>query len=283
MGNRYPMPCKKPIWTPKNIEGLLLWLRSDKGVTSGSGVSAWADQSGNGYNATQSTSGKQPLLTASEFGTIPGVVFDGIDDFLEIDSSIVSYFNSPTKAFTIAIVYRLLADITVGVRQNIFSLGGDTYSLYYPGENWISNPTLDHYVRKSSGHGSIQYGYNYPLVDDADADFAIAGSLGSTPFGVTPHSSIYLKNYSSADGGTLNITYYFDGVWSGSIGHGTGWDGRTFTYTCAALGAEIIKSSGALAPEYFANVSLADIIVYDSWISSGDLNLLSLYISSRYM
>jgi hypothetical protein len=39
-------------FSPDNLSGLSLWLKSDAGVTtSGSNVTAWADQSGNGFNA----------------------------------------------------------------------------------------------------------------------------------------------------------------------------------------------------------------------------------------
>ena len=57
------------VWTPKAITGLQLWLRADLGVTIGTGVSAWADQSGTGdanKNVTQATGSKQPTLNASD-------------------------------------------------------------------------------------------------------------------------------------------------------------------------------------------------------------------------
>lgn len=53
-------------WTPATPSGLLLWLRADLGVTIGTGVSAWADQSGSGNNVSQATGSKQPTLNASD-------------------------------------------------------------------------------------------------------------------------------------------------------------------------------------------------------------------------
>ena len=42
-----------PTWTPKNLTSLALWLDADKGVTAAANkVSAWADQSGSGQDAT---------------------------------------------------------------------------------------------------------------------------------------------------------------------------------------------------------------------------------------
>src|SRR5580692_2640817 len=38
-------------WTPASLPGLVLWLSASHGVsTSGSNLTAWADQSGNNYN-----------------------------------------------------------------------------------------------------------------------------------------------------------------------------------------------------------------------------------------
>ncbi len=52
-------------WTPKNLTGLALWLDGSVGVTAGtdSKVSKWADQSGNGNDATQQNANSQPLLS----------------------------------------------------------------------------------------------------------------------------------------------------------------------------------------------------------------------------
>lgn len=60
------------------------YLNADLGVTIGTGVSAWADQSGNGNNFTQATGGKQPAYNAtdSNFGSRGSVTGDGSDDFI---------------------------------------------------------------------------------------------------------------------------------------------------------------------------------------------------------
>src|ERR1051326_2457743 len=62
-----------------STNGLRLWLRADAGITlNGSTVSAWADQSGHGYNATQSTAGFQPTYQASvaAFNNKPTLLFN---------------------------------------------------------------------------------------------------------------------------------------------------------------------------------------------------------------
>jgi len=72
--------------TPTQVTGLWQWLKADAGITKdGSNfVSAWADQSGNGRNMTQSTVGRKPKWRAgSSFdGLLPCLDFDG-DDYLD--------------------------------------------------------------------------------------------------------------------------------------------------------------------------------------------------------
>ena len=57
-----------PSWSPSSV--LALWVRADVGITVVTGVSVWADQSGNGHNLIQATPGNQPtyLLTGGPTG-----------------------------------------------------------------------------------------------------------------------------------------------------------------------------------------------------------------------
>jgi Concanavalin A-like lectin/glucanases superfamily len=69
--------------------GLHLWLRSDAGVTlSGSQISRWVDQSGNGRNAAMSTAPRQPTYVAGALNGKPMVRFFGQQSMgLEITAS----------------------------------------------------------------------------------------------------------------------------------------------------------------------------------------------------
>jgi hypothetical protein len=74
---------------PQPSSNLLLWLRSDVGVTSASGkVSAWADQSGNSNNASQTTGTLQPSLTtgAINSGVLPTIAFNGTSQYMSLPS-----------------------------------------------------------------------------------------------------------------------------------------------------------------------------------------------------
>ena len=74
---------------PSTILGanLTQWVRADLGVTVVTGVSNWADQSGNGRDYVQATGSAQPALNAADAtldnqATITG---DGSNDFLACD------------------------------------------------------------------------------------------------------------------------------------------------------------------------------------------------------
>lgn len=63
---------------------LVAWWRADLGITlNGSNVSAWADQSGNGWHLTQGTAVNQPAFSASGGPNSQAMVnFDGTNDVL---------------------------------------------------------------------------------------------------------------------------------------------------------------------------------------------------------
>jgi hypothetical protein len=63
-------------FTPASLTGLIAWFKADVGITlNGSQVSAWADQSGNGNNVTQPTTGNQPFFQATGFNGKQTVYF----------------------------------------------------------------------------------------------------------------------------------------------------------------------------------------------------------------
>jgi hypothetical protein len=73
------VPLRSRSFVPPDVSGCQLWLRSDLGVTlgaGGGGVTTWADQSGNGHDAT-AAGGQQPGYTISSINNLPSVDCDG--------------------------------------------------------------------------------------------------------------------------------------------------------------------------------------------------------------
>src|SRR5690349_10892749 len=87
---------------------LLLWFKAGAGVTvdgSGTNVTQWADQSGNGYLAQQTalTPGLQPNLVTNAIHGQPALHFDGVagGDHLFITNNTVN-MSSGLSIFIIA-------------------------------------------------------------------------------------------------------------------------------------------------------------------------------------
>jgi len=78
VGSKYGASPTPPPFDPTDIDGLTLWLASDTGVTvdGSSNVTAWADQSGKGYDAGPAVNSPPGnfVLTPSSFGSKPGLV-----------------------------------------------------------------------------------------------------------------------------------------------------------------------------------------------------------------
>jgi hypothetical protein len=105
------------------LSDLELWLRADAGVTTvGSGVSSWADQSGNAHTFSDGGMASQrPTLTTDPgFNGLPVVAFDGIDDRLLNADLIVG--GSAFTLFTVARIspltspYPYVFGTTIGAR-----------------------------------------------------------------------------------------------------------------------------------------------------------------------
>ncbi len=59
--------------------GLRFWVKADTGVTKdgNNNISAWQDQSGNNFQATQTNSSYKPIWASAGAGPVPAVYFDG--------------------------------------------------------------------------------------------------------------------------------------------------------------------------------------------------------------
>lgn len=63
----------------------VLWLDGNRGVTvSGTSVTAWADQSGNGFSATPAAVVARPAYVSNSANGYPTIDFDGTDDELRV-------------------------------------------------------------------------------------------------------------------------------------------------------------------------------------------------------
>lgn len=84
-----------------------LWLKADAGITyNGSDlVENWADQSGNGYDFTQSTEGNRPTYKRPDDGIngMPSVYFDGVDNFMQTTATLGDLFDVDAKTLFVVV------------------------------------------------------------------------------------------------------------------------------------------------------------------------------------
>ncbi len=72
------------ISIPGGVAGLVFWVKADAGVTGTTNVSAWADQSGTGNNATQGTMANQPSLINPALNFNPTIDFSDASDVMQL-------------------------------------------------------------------------------------------------------------------------------------------------------------------------------------------------------
>ncbi|HEY5372518.1 MAG TPA: hypothetical protein VIK01_02485 [Polyangiaceae bacterium] len=87
-------------------DGLVLWLRADRGVyaTDAQRVCAWADQSGQGHLLLASGEAR-PLFEATSLGARPAIHFDAANSYLSVDGVLDI---PPTSARTYVAVVQLV-------------------------------------------------------------------------------------------------------------------------------------------------------------------------------
>lgn len=83
-------------WTPASI-ATSLWLDASDSSTiilNSNAVSQWSDKSGNSRHAFQSTAANRPTVQLNSLNSLPGILFDGVNDFLAFASPIVGATHS---------------------------------------------------------------------------------------------------------------------------------------------------------------------------------------------
>ncbi len=127
---------------PMGMTGVRMWYKAD---STGNTNSQWNDSSGLGYNITQPTGAKQPVLTQGAINFNPAYVFDGTDDAFSMPTHGI-LGTDPMTAF-----YGASATRTDGGYRYFEEFGDDTPSIS------MNNGKPDLYVRGTSPQ---QYTYS---------------------------------------------------------------------------------------------------------------------------
>lgn len=131
-----------PAFSPLDIAGCQLWIRSDLGITKDGSdrVGTWADQSGNSRDFTQGTDANKPVWQSAAYGAHNAIRFDGSNDQMTSPSFSLS------QAFTALMVAKILTHTNLDGLW--FGNAGTAPGLYMQ-----SSPTI---TLGDSGTGSTQ-------------------------------------------------------------------------------------------------------------------------------
>ena len=201
-------------WTPALISTAFWFDAADAStITISTGVSTWADKSGNGNNATQATGSAQPGYSATAFlGNLPGVLFDGSDDIMDVSTTAmrntthgVYWVFSRTSTSGLGDAYRPM----IGVRAS-GGTGTDRGAL--------------HYVKTSNNLGASYPYYAAPALNSYDltsgtayantTGYVMAFQNNTTGWGVWRNGTLEGTTNTFGTPDNTNIGYSLGGQYS---------------------------------------------------------------------
>jgi alpha-tubulin suppressor-like RCC1 family protein len=200
---------------------LALWLKADAGVvTSGSNVTQWQDQSGNGRHATVAAS--DPSLESNRIGGKPAIYFDG-NDALATSASF-------TKPFTILTVskmngpanYRLITSMdNNNWLMGYWSGNGDVMHAggWVAGSSGPAPGTLPHLYTATEETGQTKFYANGRLVATSGYDLnlgrlALGGWNGTSEMSNGDVAEVLVYNGVLSDADRVAVGQYLQGKYS---------------------------------------------------------------------
>ena len=220
------------------------WFNADAitGITSGSALQTWPDASGNGFDATQSTVGKQPTYISNGMNGHAVVRFNNA-------SSTALFFNRPVQDdFTIICVFQSTQGLNSG---NLFWQGAGLVN----GE--VGGSTTD-FGTCLFANGSICAGTGNP---DVAANSAAGYNDGK------PHVMVFERTQS-----TGLVSLYVDSTLAGTT---TGSTASLTAPAQLALGAQ----STSL---YYLSGDIAEVQLFTSVLSDTDRQIVEGSLSQKY-
>lgn len=160
------------IATSPVLSGLKAWFKADVGVgTSGSNVTSWADQSGNGNNVVNGA--LSPVLTASVINGIAGITYSAnTQELLSTTSSILTAGSSRT----------VVAVCKPGAGSSTFTVGGSVFCFRTANPIWWlglgTTGGLSYGYSNGSGSDSIT---SPPAISGVPLVVEMSGTLGGAP------------------------------------------------------------------------------------------------------
>lgn len=233
----------EPFVDPSSIPGLTGWwdASEETGFADGDPVGTLTDQSGNGRHLTSSGSAR-PTFRTSQFGSLPGIEFDGTDDYLS-GTSLGALIG--LDAGTVFAVFKA---VSIGT--------DDTVDAYKNDPVWNDDgPSIGGHAGVGLRSGTPETAaWNY---DGGTEDVVTQTiSTGDTVIHCWRHGSATL--YASIDGGT---------------------EGSAASSTTGA-GTEPFKLGGNF--HAFANIVVAGVVTYNRSLDAGELADVVSYLDAKW-
>jgi len=254
---KYKMDVANPAASrvlPRDVPGLVLDLDADVGVTYTVGLvlSSWADQSGNGNNATPGAGslGLVGLLEDASFAGHASITTNGVNDYLLANGIGGLPAGNPGTVFHL-----------VGVDKYV-TLPAAQVTQYCWSDVTITNRRI---INLSTVNGPQRQ--LCQRTDDAGGFVQPAGSITETAGGAHIHE--YTCN------GT-NITVLRDGA---VTINNAAFGANQITPTRFTIGG---RKLGTSAPSLLCNMSLSRLLVYNNVPSAADQTWLRAYLKDRY-
>lgn len=234
-------------FSPRQFASLLAWVRADLGVTTGAGlVTIWADQSGNGFNATTGTG---PTFTNSGLNSKASIVFDAASSqYLTFGTAL-----GRTANYTFGCVFSA-TDATVGQSQY-----GSVQSNQSAPARWVGHLL--------SNNVSQRVTWSFGNDTTSSAGNNTNGTIASATTTQT------IQTHTDGDGSPAGtgVKFYVNGTFQGSTSLG-----GTQTH-CTGVAKECTLGRDGAAATAFMTGQMGEFFVYSVPLSASQIKMLSQY------
>lgn len=236
---------------PQRSSNMLFWLRSDLDLQySGTAISNWKDQSGNGRDYSQPNPTNQPTLVASDplANGLPSLSFNGSTNYLKLLSTQGTPLAGP--------------DVTHGI--SIFI---------------VAKPTTMATGKRLLDFGTASNNF-VSLYENANKPFFIVNKSGSgqslVGTSVLSTSAYQLIEVTQGPSGTSNTNQYLNG-------NPNGGPSNVFTWTTTnQLSNTIGTSVAGISSSYCYNGNICEVLVYSGDVDTATRQSIEKYVFDKY-
>jgi hypothetical protein len=236
------------LWTPSRLSTSLWYDAADSSTitVSGSTVSQWNDKSGNAFHISQTTDASRPVLTTNAQNGRNVITFDGVNDILFTD---VSAGLTGSTSVSIISVFRQVSggateDIQMGVGQT--DIPGQLRSFY-----------------RTNNSTTLGFGGWSRDVATSSVSLDIGGGYH------------IFSTWNTSLVNTDNVVIGRDGVYA-TFSNNTG--NLSLSYGGFSVGS----MRGSSVGNYYSNIQVGEILVFNSVISTANRQLIEGYLAGKW-